>query len=110
MNKDFGDIHQEIKNLCRQYGYKTFTRFDQIHIITRCEAWYFVPSENGIIKLMHGNSLGQIQNGYHKQFSRKMTYEEMFIYIHEHECSKYSLKKIDFTFTKTGAKKRMAVY
>lgn len=100
---DFEKELEKIKSLCDQYGYRCFVQVDQIHIVTQCEAWFFIPREDGVIKLMHGNSIGQIQNGYHKQFIRKMSYKNLFIYISEHQRGKYSDKKVEkFTFTKTG--------
>lgn len=107
----FEDVMKEVSSLCDRYGYTCFQRFDEIHIVTRCEAWYFVPRTDDIIKLMHGNQLGQKPNGYHKQFSRKMNYKELFVYITEHAQGKYSgSRPLQFSFTKTGAKKRGVCY
>lgn len=103
------DIMQEFSKVeaaCLKYGYRAFLRFDEIHIVSRCEAWYFIPNESGLIKLMHGNTMGQNPNGYHRQFyGRQMTYTELLTYINEHERGKYSNTKPVFTFTKTGGRK-----
>lgn len=99
------DIEEEfhkIETLCKKYDYKAFLRFEQVHIITKCEAWYFIPRENGLIKLMHGNSLGQYQTNYHRQFYRFMSYEDLLIYISEHEESKFKERLQSYSYTKTG--------
>lgn len=110
-NKKMQKTLKEIRELCNQYGYRCYERFGEIHIITKFEAWFFVPRNDGLLKLMHGNTLGQCPNRYHKQFMRRMSYREMFIYIHEHEQSKYTQNVPDFfTFTKNGARKKDVNY
>jgi len=106
---DINEEYTKVSRLCEKYKYNCFLRFNEIHIISKYEAWYLIPKENGVISLYHGNSIGQIQNGYHRQFSRKLTYEDILIYISEHENSKYKGKRTDFTFTKTGAWKPKGV-
>lgn len=98
----------KVQEECRQYGYQAFLQFGEIHIRTRFENWYFIPSvtHSGCIKLMHGNGFGKCSSRYHKQFSRKMDYHGLIIYIHEHENAKYCGEPTDFTFTKTGAFKK----
>lgn len=102
-NNEIDSISQE----CMRYGYRVFRRFNQLHIRTRFEAWYFIPKGNGCIQLMHGNGCGFEPQGWHKQFSRKMDYHGLIQYIHEHEIAKYCGKHVDFTFTKTGAYKKV---
>lgn len=106
------ELRQEfrtVNTLCKFYGFNCSLRFNQIHITTNCEAWYFIPRKDGIIKLYHGNSIGQLQNGYHKQFSRKMNYAEVLVYIKEHRDAKFKGIRNGFTFTKTGARKTAAM-
>lgn len=95
-------VLKEVKQECRKYNYHAELRFDEIHIRTKFESWYFVPNENGIIKLMHGNTVGHFPERFHTQFSRKMSYKDMVQYIHEHETAKYTNNVFVFTFTKTG--------
>lgn len=95
-------VLKEVEKECRKYNYHAELRFDEIHIQTKFESWYFVPNENGIIKLMHGNTVGHVSEKFHKQFSRKMSYKDMIQYIHEHETAKYTNNVFVFTFTKTG--------
>lgn len=102
---DIEEEFRKVEKLCKKYGYRCYLRFDEIVIQSKCESWYFVPTENGFIRLMHGNSMGQNSNHYHKQFDRKLTYGEILTYINEHEKAKYIGKTMDFTFTKTGARK-----
>lgn len=97
------DILEEVKNECKSYGYDAFLRFNEIHIRTKFESWYFEFNEDGMIKLMHGNYYGKECMKWHKQFSRKITIPQLFIYIHEHETAKFSDTFVDFTFTKNGA-------
>ena len=79
------EVLREVKQECKKYNYCAELRFNEIHIQTKFESWYFVPNESGIIKLMHGNTIGHISERFHKQFSRKMSYKDMVQYIHEHE-------------------------
>lgn len=95
-------VLKEVEQECRKYNYHAELRFDEIHIRTKFESWYFVPNENGIIKLMHGNTVGHFSERFHTQFSRKMSYKDMVQYIHEHETAKYTNNVFVFTFTKTG--------
>lgn len=94
---------EKVEKECQLYKYRAFLVFDQIHIQTKFEKWYFIPHENGCIKLMHSNCISAYENKYHKQFSRKMNYRQLVTYIHEHETAKYTNQTIRFTFTKTGA-------
>lgn len=102
------EVLREVKQECKKYNYCAELRFNEIHIQTKFESWYFVPNECGIIKLMHGNTIGHISERFHKQFSRKMSYKDMVQYIHEHETSKYTNHVFTFTFTKTGGMKAYA--
>lgn len=103
---DYVEELEKVQAVCKQYGYRAYLQFNQIHIITKWEAWYFVPVELGTIKLMHGNSIGQVQRGYHRQFyGRKLSYEQLLTYVYEHESAKYMDKRMDFSFTKTGGMK-----
>lgn len=102
------EVLREVKQECKKYNYCAELRFNEIHIQTKFESWYFVPNECGIIKLMHGNTIGHISERFHKQFSRKMSYKDMVQYIHEHETSKYTNHVFTFTFTKTGRMKAYA--
>lgn len=107
------DIYEEtekVKEICSEYGYKVFEQFGCIHIRTIFEAWYIVVHENGCITLMHGNGFGPHPHGWHKQFSRKMTYDKAVQYIKQHEDAKYRGLNVNFTFTKTGAWKPACSY
>ena len=64
------EVLREVKQECKKYNYCAELRFNEIHIQTKFESWYFVPNECGIIKLMHGNTIGHISERFHKQFSR----------------------------------------
>ena len=72
------EVLREVKQECKKYNYCAELRFNEIHIQTKFESWYFVPNECGIIKLMHGNTIGHISERFHKQFSRKMSYKIWF--------------------------------
>lgn len=95
--------YHKVKEACKKYGYHTYLRFDEIHINTRFESWYFVPQENGDVKLMHGNTIGIDPDGWHTQFCRNhMSYDDLIKYLYEHEQGKYTNWNLPFTFTKRG--------
>lgn len=62
---------RKIQAECARYGYHAFLQFDEIHIRTKGEEWYFVPANihGGMITLMHRSS--GIQDKYHRQFQRR---------------------------------------
>lgn len=76
---------RKIQAECDRYGYHAFLQFDEIHIRTKGEEWYFVPANihGGMITLMHRSS--GIQDKYHRQFQRRLSYEQLIDYVHEHE-------------------------
>lgn len=102
------EIFDEVTKECKKYGYSCQLSFDRIVIISKYEAWYFVPKEHGFIKLMHGDTLGTKPSRYHKQFCRKLTIEQIIRYIHEHEVAKFEGKKIVFSFSKSGYPKYLS--
>lgn len=63
---------RKIQAECDRYGYHAFLQFDEIHIRTKGEEWYFVPANihGGMITLMHRSS--GIQDKYHRQFQRQL--------------------------------------
>ena len=73
-----------------RYGYHAFLQFDEIHIRTKGEEWYFVPANihGGMITLMHRSS--GIQDKYHRQFQRRLSYEQLIDYVHEHEQYRFT--------------------
>ena len=96
----------KVQECCKKYGYKAFLRFDEIHIRTVYESWFFVPNTQGTMKLMHGNTMGLGCEHWHKQFVRAhMEYEDLIQYIHEHEAAKYKNAHIQFTFSKYGTRR-----
>lgn len=80
----------KIQTECSKYGYHAFLQFDQIHIRTKGEEWYFVPENirNGVITLMHRSS--GIQDKYHRQFQRRISYSDLIKYVHEHEQYRFT--------------------
>lgn len=83
------ELHK-IQIECDKYNYHAFLQFDEIHIRTKGEEWYFVPEDtrNGVITLMH-RSHG-IQDKYHRQFQRRISYRDLIEYVHEHELYRFT--------------------
>lgn len=81
---------RKIQAECDRYGYHAFLQFDEIHIRTKGEEWYFVPANihGGMITLMHRSS--GIQDKYHRQFQRRLSYEQLIDYVHEHEQYRFA--------------------
>lgn len=106
MKNDFYETElKKVQKCCNKYGYHAFLRFDELHIRSKFESWYFIPNEFGGMKVIHWNGFKH-PDDYHKQFYRKdMTYEELIQYIHEHEEAKYKGVCIHFTFSKFGNRK-----
>ena len=81
MKNDFYETElKKVQKCCNKYGYHAFLRFDELHIRSKFESWYFIPNEFGGMKVMHWN-------------------------IHEHEEAKYKGVCIHFTFSKFGSRK-----
>lgn len=97
---------EKVQELCKPYGFKAYLRFDELHIDTRREGWYFVPSQDNkeIIRLMHRNASYSMMNlrkeRYHKQFSRKISYEDLLEYISDHEKYRYEDSETVLLFSK----------
>ena len=43
------EVLREVKQECKKYNYCAELRFNEIHIQTKFESWYFVPNECGIM-------------------------------------------------------------
>lgn len=97
--------YEKVKAVCEKYGFECILRFDEIYIKTAYESWYFIHSSTKIITLMHGNGMGRYPNGYHVQFSRPMSYEDMVTYIREHGLGKFRGFKMNYTFDKKTGKR-----
>ena len=95
---------RKIQAECDRYGYHAFLQFDEIHIRTKGEEWYFVPANihGGMITLMHRSS--GIQDKYHRQFQRRLSYEQLIDYVHEHEqyCQCYLGNQKTYLIQNTG--------
>lgn len=89
-------VFEEIKEHCDKYNLRCKLIFDEIHIYTLFEEFYFVPIEGHKTKLMHKN---QIMYGnrkgpeYHEQFRWWITPEGIVDFIRRHSNYKYVPKK-----------------
>ena len=98
---DNKNVVKEVKDECKKYGYEVYEVFDQIHIKTKYESWYFVPT-NGKVRLMHANKIGKKGAPYHEQLRTYIKPKDIVTYVHEHEDAKYTPKFVNFSFTKDG--------
>lgn len=105
---NFYDEYLKVKKICDDKGFECVFLDDYIYIKTNFEAWKFKPNGNGVVTLFHGNGLGKIPNGYHKQFVSKMSYRDLITYIYEHGLGKFRGFRMNYTFDKSG-KRRMAM-
>jgi hypothetical protein len=104
-------LHTDIKPFCDKYGYKVTERFGEVHIKTKYEEWYFDENEHedANVILHHRNEfIGKRGNNkryseYHKQFSAKMTPEELIEYLHQHETAKFC-KFVAYKYSYNGEK------
>lgn len=56
MKNDFYETElKKVQKCCNKYGYHAFLRFDELHIRSKFESWYFIPNEFGGMKVMHWN-------------------------------------------------------
>ena len=94
---DFADaVFKATRQECEKYSYNCFLRFGEIHIRTRFEAWFFLPTK-GKTTLMHSSCPGAANEQWHRQFTGFVTPEEIVTYVHEHEAAKYTTQFVNFS-------------
>lgn len=90
------EVYDRTKAACEKYQYKCTRVFDEIHIKTFYEEWFFVPAAEKI-RLMHAGVYGRSGATYHEQFRKEITPEEIVRYVHKHELAKYTPKRVRVT-------------
>lgn len=95
---------EDVKPYCDKYGFIVEDIFGNIHISTKYERWQFAENDNPMakVRLMHRNKLC---DGWHEQFRRNISAENLILYIYEHETAKYK-GDIICHFHKNGKEKR----
>lgn len=83
---------KKVQEICDRYGYQAYAAFDEIYIKTKYELWRFMPSQDNRepIRLMHQGILTNKKDPWHKQFSKKLTYQQLVQYVKEHEEYRYA--------------------
>lgn len=99
---------EDIQPYCNNHGYSVSKIFNQIHIKTKYERWYFEECDdpNCKVRLMHCNRMG---DGWHEQFRSHITAEKLVTYIHEHETGKF-VRFTNFHMGKTGGEQNLNEY
>ena len=91
-NEFLNDTFEKVKQHCDRYGLRCSLIFDQIHIYTRLEEFYFIPNPEGKVKLMHKD--GILGTTFHEQFNKKKSLSEIVYYINRHTEYKYNPQKL----------------
>lgn len=83
---------EDAKKYCEKYGLRCELIFDEIHIYTNFEEFYFIPEMGEKINLMHRD--GILGSKFHQQFYKKISIYELVKYIDHHTKYKYNPQKL----------------
>lgn len=89
-NQFLEETYQKTERYCDKYGLKCSLVYDQIHIYTVYEDFYFIPDSSGMVRLMHRS--GMLGDKYHQQFYKKMSVYEVVRYVMNHTRFRYEKK------------------
>ena len=83
------EMIQRTQNKCAELGLKCEYSYGNLYITTPYSSWYFTPT-TGKIVLRHLSVKSNKHDDYHVQFKKKISPEEIVIYIYEHDLSQYT--------------------
>lgn len=95
IERDEGYVFRQTRWEARRYPLVTVDIcFGRIILRTPAEEFYFVPSD-GKVRLMHKNAYRN--DGYHEQWRKRVTTEQILRYVEEHTEAKYTSKFVSFS-------------